>query len=403
MQGSLGRPDALLRAATRTRWSRTCGPSTRSATRGRLRRRDRRLHRGRHPLAAGRAESGHSPHNVAERTARKHNASLPQRARSYERIEVLRQLVGHGTATLTTADARSARIAHVRRVLGPGQGRRRSTAGHRSPLAHAHAAGCEGVAPRNATGGSVLMQSRTKSRAPAPRARSVAALAIVPWLGAAAASASSASTELQLLDAPRWCRRRRRVQPAGPSQLLAVRRGVGGADRGQRPRGLDSRCRRRRRHSRHPVRAEQRAVRSDFACPPGSAIVAGSSTAFQVGLTDHGIGASDPVFYAIRVVQGSSVAVSNGVPGAPDRARPRRPPRPRGRRRPRPRRRRGNTSTSPSPSPSNTSTSPSPSPSNTSTSPSPSPSNTSTSPSPSPSDSSTSASPSGSTSVLAKS
>ena len=36
---------------TRTRWSRTCAPSTRWATRGGARRRHRRLHRGRHPLA----------------------------------------------------------------------------------------------------------------------------------------------------------------------------------------------------------------------------------------------------------------------------------------------------------------------------------------------------------------
>ena len=36
---------------TRTRWSRTCGPSTRPATRRGLRRRHRRVHRGRHPVA----------------------------------------------------------------------------------------------------------------------------------------------------------------------------------------------------------------------------------------------------------------------------------------------------------------------------------------------------------------
>ena len=49
------RPAGATRCAptscTRTRWSRTCAPSTRSATPWGLRRRHRRLHRGRHPLA----------------------------------------------------------------------------------------------------------------------------------------------------------------------------------------------------------------------------------------------------------------------------------------------------------------------------------------------------------------
>ena len=233
------------------------------------------------------------------------------------------------------------------------------------------------------------MQSRRKMLVLRGMGGLIAAMAVVPWLGAGAAQASgqndgscatrpsgvSSSATCTLLTGPNgttvfgetWA-----VRTAG--NQLKVKTFPNNPPDGTAGVSL---C------------VSTTAYPAKHQCNQGDpdAVYTGSGTSITVALSNFSITASDPVYYSLSVLQASTTAVSNGSGGTVPSQSPSASP--------------TKTSKSPSASPTKTSKSPSASPTKTSKSPSASP--TKTSPSASPTKTSKSPSPSVSATKTSKS
>jgi hypothetical protein len=242
------------------------------------------------------------------------------------------------------------------------------------------------------------MQSRRKMLALRGMGGLIAAMAVVPWLGAGAAQASgqndgSCATRPSGVSAGATC-----TLLTGPNgatvfgETWAVRTAANQLKVKTFPKNPPdgtagvSLC------------VSTTAYPAKHQCNQGDpdAVYTGSGTSITVALSNFSITPSDPVFYSLSVLQASTTAVSNGSGGTISSQSPSASP--------------TKTSKSPSASPTKTSkspsasptkTSPTASPTKTSKSPSASPTKTSTTPSPSVSATKTSKSPSPSVSVSA--
>ncbi len=235
------------------------------------------------------------------------------------------------------------------------------------------------------------MQSRRKMLVLRGMGGLIAAMAVVPWLGAGAAQASgqndgSCATRPSGVSAGATC-----TLLTGPNgttvfgETWAVRTAANQLKVKTFPKNPPdgtagvSLC------------VSTTAYPAKHQCNQGDpdAVYTGSGTSITVALSNFSITASDPVFYSLSVLQASTTAVSNGSGGTIPSQSPSASP--------------TKTSKSPSASPTKTSKSPSASPTKTSTSPSASPTKTSTSPSASPTKTSKSPSPSVSATKTSKS